>query len=157
MATLTAARAASTAPVPSLSSTQGVLQVAYGIYNLASAPSAADIINMCKLPAGATVIGGFVQGADLDTNATETLDIDVGWAANGTDAADPDGFGNFGVLTGDAVAEFRPVAGIYLPLANVIQDSGVKTFAAETTVTLTFTGAPATLTAGYIKVVVFFV
>jgi hypothetical protein len=55
------------------------------------------------------------------------------------------------------VAEFRPVAGIYLPFTNVIQDAGVKTFAAETTVTITFTGAPATLTAGVIKVVVFFV
>ena len=157
MATLTAARAASTFPVASISSQQGVLQVAYGIYNVASAPSAADILNICKLPAGATVIGGYVQAADLDTNATETLDIDCGWASNGTDAADPDGFGNFGVLSGDAVAEFRPVAGIYLPFTNVIQDSGVKTFAAETTVTITFTGAPATLTAGVIKVVVFFV
>lgn len=156
MATLIAARAASTAPVPSLSSMQGVQQVAYGIYNVTAA-SAADIINICKLPAGATVIGGFVQASDLDTNGTETLDIDVGWAANGTDAADPDGFGNFGVLTGDAVAEFRPVAGIYLPFVNIVQDSGVKTFAAETTVTVTFTGAPATLTAGYIKVVVWFV
>jgi hypothetical protein len=157
MATLTAARAASTFPVASLSSHQGVLQVAYGIYNVAAAPSAADILNICKLPAGATVIGGYIQAADLDTNATETLDIDCGWAGNGTDAADPDGFGNFGVLTGDAVAEFRPVAGIYLPFTNVIQDAGVKTFAAETTVTITFTGAPATLTAGVIKVVVFFV
>lgn len=157
MATLTAAKAASTAPVPSLSSMQGVQQVAWGFYNVASAPSAADIINICKLPAGATVIGGFIQASDLDTNATETLDIDVGWAANGTDSADPDGFGNFGVLTGDAVAEFRPVAGIYLPFTNIIQDSAYKTFAAETTVTVTFTGAPATLTAGYIKVVVWFV
>jgi hypothetical protein len=157
MATLTAPRAASTFPVPSLSSTAGVLQVAWGYYNVAAAPSAADVLNICKLPAGATVIGGFIQAADLDTNGTETLDIDCGWAANGTDSADPDGFGNFGVLTGDAVAEFRPVAGIFLPFANVIQDSGYKTFAAETTVTITFTGAPATLTAGYIKVIVLFV
>lgn len=156
MATLTGPRAASTFPVPSLSSTAGVLQVAWGYYNVTAA-SAADIVLMCKVPAGATVIGGFVQAADLDTNATETLDIDVGWAANGTDAADPDGFGNFGVLTGDAVSEFRPVAGIFLPFTNVIQDSGFKTFAAETTVTVTFTGAPATLTAGYLKVIVLFV
>ncbi len=157
MATLTAARAVSTFPVASLSSHQGVLQVAYGIYNVAAAPTAADILNICKVPAGATVIGGFVQAADLDTNASETLDIDVGWAANATEVADPDGFGNFGVLTGDTIAEFRPVAGIYLPFVNVIQDAGVKTFAAETTITVTFTGTTATLTAGVIKVVVFFV
>lgn len=157
MATLTGTNAAAGAPVPGLPVPAGVLGVAWGYYNVATAPSAADILEICKLPAGATVIGGFIQAADLDTNATETLDIDVGWAANGTDAADPDGFGNFGVLTGDAVAEFRPVAGIFLPFTNVIQDSGYKTFAAETKVTITFTGAPATLTAGYIKVICFYV
>lgn len=157
MATLTAAKAATTAPVPGLPIPNGVLGVAWGVYSVASAPSAADILDICKLPAGATVIGGFVQAADLDTNATETLDIDVGWRANGTESADPDGFGNFGVLTGDAVAEFRPVAGIYLPFVNLIQSPGYQTFSAETMVTVTFTGAPATLTAGYIKVVVFYV
>jgi hypothetical protein len=157
MATLTGPKAASTAPVPGLPIPQGVGGVAWGYYNVATNPTAADVLNICKLPAGATVILGFIQAADLDTNASETLDIDVGWAANGTDAADPDGFGNFGVLTGDAVAEFRPVAGIFLPMTNIIQDAGFKTFAAETTVTITFTGTNATLTAGYIKVVLFYV
>jgi hypothetical protein len=157
MATLVAAKAAPSAPTPGTPIPNGVLGVAWGYYSVTAAPTAADIINICKLPAGATVIGGFVQASDLDTNATETLDIDVGWAGNGTDSADPDGFGNFGVLTGDAVGEFRPVAGIYLPLVNIIQDAGFKTFAAETTVTVTFTGTTATLTAGVIKVVVFYV
>ena len=156
MATLVAANAASGAPVAGASA-KGVLQVAYGVYDLTTAPSTADIINMCKVPAGATVIGGYVQAADLDSNATETLDIDAGWASNGTDAADPDGFGNFGVLTGDAVAELRPVAGIYLPLANIIQNPGYKTFAAETTCTITITAAAATFAAGAIKLVVFYV
>jgi hypothetical protein len=157
MATLTGTKAAAGAVVPGLPIPAGVPGIAWGYYNVATAPSAADVINICKLPAGATVVLGFVQAADLDTNATETLDIDVGWLGNGTDAADADGFGNFGVLTGDAVSEFRPVAGIFLPFTNIIQDSGYKTFAAETTVTITFTGAPATLTAGYIKVVIFYV
>lgn len=156
MATLTGSRAASTAPVPSISSTAGVLQVAWGIYNFTAAASAADIVNICKVPSGATVIGGFLQGADLDTG-TEALDLDVGWAANGTDAADPDGFGNFGVLSGDAIAEFRPVAGIYNPFVNIIQDAGFKTFAAETTITVTVTAAANAGGTGVIKVVVFFV
>ena len=157
MATLTGPRAASTFPVPSLASTAGVLQVAWGYYNITANPSAGDIYEMCKLPNGATVIGGYVQAADLDTNATETLDLDCGWAANGAEAADPDGFGNFGVLSGDAVAEFRPVAGIYLPFTNIVQDVGFKTFAAETKVIVTATAAAATLTAGTLKVVVYFV
>lgn len=156
MATLTAARAASTFPVPGAMVPGGALQVAYGVYNLTAAPSAADIINMCKVPAGATVIGGFLQGADIDSG-TETLDIDVGWAANGVDAADPDGFGNNGVLSGDATTERLPVAGIYVPFTNVIQDSGYKTFAAETTITLTIVAAANAGGTGVLKVVVFYV
>jgi len=81
--------------------------VAWGTYTLAANPSQNDVIEFCKVPAGATVIGGFFQGADIDTG-TEALDIDIGWAANGTDAADTDGFGNLGVLTGDAITDFRP-------------------------------------------------
>lgn len=157
MATLTGPKAAATAPVPGLPVPAGVPGMAWGYYNVASNPTAADVLNICKVPAGATVIMGFVQAADLDTNASETLDIDVGWAANGAEVADPDGFGNFGVLTGDAVSEFRPVAGIFLPLTNVLQDAGFKNFTAETTITITFTGTNATLTAGYIKVVLFYV
>lgn len=156
MATLTGARAASTAPVPSLSSMQGVLQVAWGVYTLAANPTANDVIEFCKVPAGATVIGGFLQGADIDTG-TEAFDIDIGWAANGTDSADTDGFGNFGVLSGDAVAEFRPVAGIYCPFVNIIQDAGYKTFAAETKIIGTVIAAANAGGTGVLKVVVFFV
>lgn len=155
MATVTAARAASTFPVGGAGQAN-MLHVAWGVYDMTSALSAADIIEFCKLPAGATVIGGFVQGVDVDTNATETFDLDIGWAANGTDAADPDGFGNFGVLTGDAVAELRPVAGIYLPFANIIQSPGYKTFAAETKVIGTITAAAASGGTGVLKVVVFY-
>lgn len=154
MATLTADRSASTFPVGGASAA-GVMQVAWGVYSLTANPTAADVIEFCKLPAGATVIGGYVQAADLDTNATEELDFDIGWAANGTDAADPDGFGNFGVQTGDASVHL-PVAGIYMPLANVIQSPGFKTFAAQTTVTGVINVDSATFAAGAIKVVVFY-
>lgn len=154
MATLTGSRAASSFPVGGAGQAN-VLHVAYGTYNFTSAASANDVVEFCKLPAGATVIGGFYQGADIDTG-TETFDMDIGWAANGTDAADPDGFGNFGVQDGDAVAQFRPVAGIYYPFVNVIQDSGVKTFAAETKVIGTVNAAANAGGTGVVKVVVFY-
>lgn len=156
MATLTGPRAQATFPVPSLPSTQGVLGVAWGVYNLAANPSQNDIIEFCKVPAGATVIGGFLQGADIDTG-TEAFDIDIGWAANGTDAADTDGFGNFGVLSGDATTERLPVAGIYVPFVNIIQDAGYKTFAAETKIIGTVNAAANATGTGVLKVVVFFV
>lgn len=156
MATLTGSKAAASAPTPGLPVPAGVLGVAWGTYTLAANPTAADVIEFCKVPAGATVIGGFVQAADIDTG-TEAFDMDIGWAANGTDAADTDGFGNFGVMDGDAVAQFRPVAGIYYPFVNIIQDAGYKTFAAETKIIGTVNVAANAGGTGLIKVVVFYV
>lgn len=95
MATLTAARALSTFPVAKPIG-GGVAATYFGTYALAANPAAADILQMTRVPAGFIATGGFVYGADLDAHATETLDFDVGWADNGIDAADPDGFGNFG-------------------------------------------------------------
>lgn len=153
MATVTGPRAAASFPCPSIPSIQGVAGRSWGFYNITSALSANDVIEFCKVPAGATVIGGFLQGADIDTG-TETFDIDIGWAANGTDAADTDGFGNFGVLSGDATAERFPVAGIYVPFVNIIQDSGYKTFAAETKIIGTVIAAAHMGGTGMLKVVV---
>jgi hypothetical protein len=130
MATLTAARAAANFPVAG-HGFGGSLKIAWGTYTLAANPTAADIIRFCRVPAYATVVGGVFYGADIDTG-TETLDIDIGWEDNGTDAADPDGFGNFGVLSGDVITELIPVAGIWRPLQGVLLTAGPKTFAAET-------------------------
>jgi hypothetical protein len=136
MATLTAARAASTFPVPKTVG-GGVLHCAYGQYTVAANPTAADILQMCRVPAGAVVVGGLVYGADLDTG-TEALDFDVGWADNGIDVADPDGFGNFGVQSGDVITEWKPVAGILIPFQGVLLTSGPVTFAAETIIQIVF-------------------
>lgn len=149
MATLTATRAASTFPVSSFAGA-GVVQAAYGHYDVAANPSANDIAQLCKVPAGAVVLGGWLRVEDLDSNATETLDIDVGW----TD--DPDGFGNFGVLNGDAVTNYLPEGGILLPLHGTL-GNGPVTFSAETTISATFIAAAATFAAGTISLVVLFV
>lgn len=152
MTTYATSRAASTFPVAG-PATQGLAQVAVGVYNYATNIAATSTVNLCKLPAGATVYGGFVQASDLDTNGTEELDFDVGWAANGVDSVDTDGFGNFGTLTGDASVHL-PVAGLWMPFANIIQSPGFKTFGAETIITATVNTDAATFTAGTLKVVV---
>lgn len=136
MATLTAARARTTFPVAG-HGFGGALKCAWGSYTIAANPTAADILEICRVPAYATVVGGFVMGADLDTG-TEALDFDIGWAGNGTDTADPDGFGNFGVSSGDVITELIPVAGIYRPLQGVLMTEGPKTFAAETVIQIVF-------------------
>ena len=89
---------------------------------IASAPTANDVIAMCRTPANATIIGGWVIGDDIDTG-TETLDFDAGYAANGTDAADTDAWGNFGVVTGD-VSVHLGAGGIYLPFQGVLASGG---------------------------------
>lgn len=130
MATVSAARASALLPVY-----RGVggasLMVAWGTYTHATNLAATTIIEYCRVPAGAVVVGGYWSATDLDTNGTEEIDIDIGWAANGSDVADPDGFGNNDVLTGD-VSVHLPVAGIYIPFQGVLRTAGPVTFAKET-------------------------
>lgn len=161
--TLTATRAASTFPVFQPSGA-GLLCAAYGTYAIAANVEAGDIFEMCKVPAGAVILGGALYGADLDTNATETLDMDVGWAANGGtgtyDAVDTDGLGNFGVINGDAFAtgNVSNVAGINYPLNGPHLSTGVfPTFTKETTIQVYVNAACATFSAGSISVVVYYV
>lgn len=153
--TLTATRAAAGFPVYA-GKGGGSLCVAWGKYEIAANVEDGDIFEMCKVPADATVVGGWIMGDDLDTNATETLDMDVGWAANGVDAADPDGFGNLGVWTGDAVSDLKPVAGTYFPLQGVLLEDGPKTFSAETTIQVEANAAAATGGTGTLTVVVLY-
>lgn len=104
-----------------------VVQQVCGVFEISTALAADDIVEMVKLPAGATVIGGYLRATDIDTG-TETLDIDVGWAANGTETADEDGFGNLGVWTGDSNNNFE--------LAGVLYTTGPQYFTEETTIQL---------------------
>lgn len=127
MATVSATRASSLSPVPN----SGLLRVAWGTYTHASNLAAATIIEYCRVPRGAVVVGGYWSADDLDTNGTEELDLDIGWAANGVDAADPDGFGNLGTLTGDASVHLAAVS-IWMPFQNTIISGGPVTFGAET-------------------------
>lgn len=130
MATFTSDQVASGRAHKPLIADPGVI-TAYGMIDITANPSDGDIYQLVRLPAGATVVGGYLQAVDLDTG-TEALDMDIGWAANGVDAADPDGLGNLGVLTGDAVTGIKPEAGLYYPLGGVLFTAGPKTFSAET-------------------------
>jgi hypothetical protein len=155
MATLTATRAAATFPVFRPTGA-GALCAAYGSYELTANPAASDLIQLCRLPRGAVVLGGFFRAEDLDSNGTETIDIDIGWAANGVESADPDGFGNFGVRSGDAVTDYLPEGGTLLPLNGVLANA-FQTFSAETIVQATVIAQSATFATGTISVVVLYV
>lgn len=153
MATFTAARAASTFPVAKPTS-GGQLNVAYGVLEVAANPVAGDIYQMCRVPKGAVIVGGWIRSDDLDTNATETLDLDVGWAANGVDAGNTNGLGNLGVMGTDTVAGIKPEAGYNYPLGGVLITDGVVTFGAETIIQVQCVATAATFAAGTLCVVV---
>lgn len=137
--TLTGTRAADGFPAY-LPSGSGELAVAYGSYAVTAAVEDGDIWELCKLPANSTIIGGFFLTTDGDTGA-ESLDIDLGWAANGAEEADPDGLVNAGVLTGDAITDLQ-VAGWNRRPFTVIP--GATTFTAETTIQAEANAAAAT-------------
>lgn len=155
MATFTATRAASTFPV-SKPIGAGALACAWGSIEVAANPVAADIYQLCRVPAGAVVVGGYIFGDDLDTNATETLDLDIGWAANGTESADPDGFGNFGVMGTDTVAGIKPEAGYNYPFGGVLITTGPQAFTQETIIQVTCVATAATFAAGTLGCVVYY-
>jgi hypothetical protein len=158
--TLTSTAAASTAPV--FKAHGNVLQVAYGTYEVAANVEDGDIFEMCKVPAGARLLGGQFYCDDLDTG-TEALDMDIGWAANGGtgtfDSADPDGLGNLGTLTGDAFAagNVSPVAGLIYPFSGVFADGDLPYFTRETTLQVEANTAANAFTAGAMSLVVYYV
>jgi hypothetical protein len=151
--TLTSTRASSTFPVAG-NGPAGDLKLAWGTYAIAANVEDGDIFEMCRVPAGATVVGGYLLAGDMDTG-TEALDLDLGWAANGSDAADPDGLGNFGVSTGDTSVHLGGT-GIFLPFQGVLMTAGPKTFAAETVIQIEANAAAATFAAGQVTVLVFY-
>lgn len=131
----------------------GNLKTAYGVYNVTANVEDGDIFQLCRIPAGATVVGGTFYASDLDTG-TEALDMDVGWAANGTDAASAAGLLNAGVLTGDAVTGYKPETGTLMPFGGVIMAFGKYTFSEETIIQVEANVAANSFSAGYIGVVI---
>ena len=154
MTTFTATRAASGFPVSGYG-TAGTAKMAYGSIAVAANPVAADVYEMCKVPAGAIITGGYLMAGDMDTNATETLDMDLGWLANGDEVVDVDGFGNLGVWSGDATGT-KPEAGSYFAAGGVLLTAGPKTFNAETTIAVTCVVTAATFAASQMTVVIFY-
>lgn len=138
----------------------GNMKIAHGTYEVAANVEDGDIFKMCKIPAGATIVGGMLFGDDLDTNATETLDMDIGWAANGGsgtyDSADPDGLGNLGVWEGDTVANHAIEVGNVFHMTGVMADGDLPTFTRETTIQVEANAVSATFAAGAISVVVYY-
>lgn len=156
MTTFTAARAASTFQV-SKPAVGGVLCAAWGTIAVAANPVAADFYEMCRVPAGAVVVGGQLFSADLDTNATETLDLDIGWEDNGVDGANLLGFGDLGVMGTDTVAGIKAEAGYNYQFGGVLITTGPQAFTKETVIGVNCIATAATFAAGSMSMVVYYI
>lgn len=119
----------------------GDLKRAWGTYLIGSAVANADLINMCRTPKGAVIVGGHIIAEDIDTGSA-SLDFDAGYAANGVDAADTDAWGNFGVVAGTVTVHVQTgITSIYLPFAGVLITGGPKVLGAETVHGILFNAA----------------
>lgn len=148
--TLTAAQAAAGKPVPHFPGA-GLVHAVYGEYAIAANVEDGDIFEMCRLPAGALVVGGEFWTTDMDTG-TGVLDMDVGWAANGAETASAAGFVNCGAMNGTAVTNIH-AGGNYRPF---VMAAGPIKFTAETMVQVEANVAANTFAAGTIYVVVYY-
>ena len=153
--TLTATKGKLSAPQPG-TGPAGNLKVQYETYSIAANVEAGDVFAMVWVPA-CTVLDGRIVADQLDTHNTPTLDMNVGWAANGVDAADPDGFGNFGVWDDAAVTGYKPEVGHRLPFGGTLLANGPKTFTVPTQILVTDVAAAATFAAGQMTLIVEYV
>lgn len=151
--TFTATRAAATFPVAQ-AHTAGTLSAAYGTIALSTNLVDGDIWQMCRVPKGAIVIGGWLHAEDLDTGG-EAVDFMCGWAANGDEIADPNGLLLAGTKTGD-ISVHLDVASTWMPLQGVLLTAGPKTFSAETIIQVEANTAATTFAAGQLTVCVLY-
>ena len=142
--TFVGARAASGVPVFK-GVGAGLKQTAYGSFTLTEVPEVGDKYQLCKLPAGAIPLGGYLAATDIDTG-TETFDMDLGYAANGVDIADPDAFVNSGVLSGDAVTDLLAAGMSYRPIIKTsFVALGAETIVEATVVAVAAAGGTGTV------------
>lgn len=143
MATIVGARAAATAQAFDYAG-GGILQVAWGHTRVAADPATGDFTDLCKIPANARILGGFLTASDMDTGGTPTFDAEIG-DAQGT--ADPN---RYWTLIGQAAVVGLAMSGVAI--------TGNPPFitAEETTVQAKWTTG-ATFAAGDLTVVIFYV
>lgn len=168
--TLTGARAARTFPAQGAGLTAALVSC-WGSYSVAANVEDGDIFEMCRTPdagAGFLCLGGWLATSDMDTG-TEALDMDLGWAANGTasaatltspwgtsytdsgNSASATGLINAGVLTGDAITDLAAAGTNYRPIIL----STPLWFAKPTVIQVEANVAAATFAAGTMTVVLF--
>jgi hypothetical protein len=162
--------AASYARIPYTYGYSGTVKAAWGLYDMGVVVvEDGDIRRLCKLPQ-CLLLGGHLWAGDLDTG-TETIDIDIGWAANGGgsetytmaegitftnsgSSASATGLVNSGVLTGDAITDLVAAGANYRPFPMA---GGPLYFSRETTIQAEVNAPSATPATAKIYVLLFYI
>ncbi len=116
----------------------GNLKVLYGSIEIATAQAASDTVNFFTAPAGFTPLFGWLMGDDLDTDATETIELDIGITGDTTK------YLNSGALNGDAITNWRTTVGIFMPLQEELMTVKPTEFTSDTDIICDFNAAAAT-------------
>lgn len=125
----------------------GDLKVYYGTKAVASNPSASDTLNMFTMAKGFTPLFGWAYGGDMDTNGSETIQVDVGITGDATK------YLNSGALNGDAVTNMKTTVGIWMPLMEDLILVKPTELTADTNCIVTFEATAATFAAVQLTVV----
>jgi hypothetical protein len=132
------------------------------VFNVASNPAANDQFRVMRLPK-CRVVGGMISGRKLDTNASETLKLDVGtisdfvYDANGNPAGgtlNQTTLHKSGVITGAGVTDHveSDGASLFVRHFNKVIDGDLVLTGDDNLVVVTAAATAATFAAGNIRV-----
>ena len=124
----------------------GDLKVLIGSYEFTSITVIADVVHMFKIPVGFTPLFGWLTG-DIIDNAIETLEVDVGVVGDTTK------YLNSGVITTDAITDWRITDAIHLPLQEDLLTVTPTKVTTEVDCICTITAAATTTGTGTLTVV----
>ena len=116
----------------------------FGSYSLSAALALNDVVQLVKVPAYATILGGVLRVTDLDTNGTPAIVLDVG------DGGDTDRF-----IDGTTIGQAGGVMDFHGAAAN--SAGFLHQYTVEDTIDVLVQAAPATgATSGTIKLLVYY-
>lgn len=125
----------------------GVVSVteSYSVPASGDGTAAGDVIQMVKIPKGATVLEVILTSEDLDTDASPTVVLDVG------DGDDADRY-----IDGSDIGQAGGVARLGSGVAAATTDGLIHTYDAEDTIDVTVATAGTTKAAGVITLTVLY-
>lgn len=145
MATVSSSKVADTVPTRTPHNGVVAVKATYAVPASGDGTAADDIIQMVKVPKGATILDVTLTSEDLDSNGTPTIVLDVG------DGDDPDRF-----IDGSNVAQAGGVARLGSGVAAAATDGLFYTYTAEDTIDVKVVTAAATKAAGNITLAVLY-